>query len=111
MKRLLDRRVHEKTSRVRKVRCFKHRRSRSLHKLTHDYHGRHARRNAAWKRERRRHRGNKPEPGKGVTSTQLGSLLALDFSKAELMAAVTYTPEPYKHFYDDHSPFKFRENE
>jgi hypothetical protein len=92
MKRILDRREHEKTGRVHKVRCFKQRRSRSLHKLTHDKQGLHYRRHEDSKREKRRHRGNKPDP------------------RAPRVVPVLQTvplraPQQYMHYYDPHSSF------
>jgi hypothetical protein len=85
---------HERTGSTKKVRALKHRRSRSTHKLTWDHHGKHARREAAWKRERRR----------GLNRHSSESM--------QRIVITTTVPETheYVHFYDDHSPFKFRDS-
>lgn len=136
MKRILRRHEHEKVHATRKVRSFKHRRSRatSCRSLTWDKKGRHWRRHEAWKREKRRHRGNKPDPRKTFAAVvsaypeamawvrkqkpaatrnvwqqcDNSNLALADLSKLEQRFAAVHPESALAHddFYDDHSPFK-----
>jgi hypothetical protein len=124
---------HERTGPTRKVRALKHRRSRSLQPMTPDHHGKHKRREKAWRKEQRSHKGpsvamadrwasgpnlqsNHPRTEEGqrvreavngvlyVDGVQVAAVTSIDFAQIESrILASMPTPEAFE--CDPHSAF------